>query len=273
VGIEKIIKQRKIRHKGWKRPLPWINRYICMKISPYITKILIHTPVTSNQVTMVMLFLGILGPIFLFNGHFIIGLLLLFITAILDDVDGELASYRKKFSLLGKYIDGVYHTVANPLMLFGFAYGIYNIHPNNLLIIFGFLSAIFAQSVVVPTIFDTIISTKIRNEPIPKISKKITGKEILEYEGQSEEYKNNLIKIYHNLRLLWAFPDNIAMLTLIYIWEVLNLKYGFLPKFLVSIIFFVIYGSWMALNQILSFTFHTKNNSIDSYYVFLFGKK
>ncbi len=271
--IESIKESRKIRHEGWKRPWSWYDQYICMRISVYITKLLIHTPITANQVTLINVFLGILGPVFLFNGFFITGLLLIHLTVVLDSVDGEIASYRKKYSMLGTYIDAVYHTIVNPLMLFGFAYGIYNLFPNKLLLIFGFLSAIFAQSVVVPPIFDTIVSMKIRGEKPPKIGSKVTGKEVAEYEGQTTKFKNPLLKIYHTLRQLWAFPNNLVLLTVLYGWEVANLKYGFVPPFLTTLVFFVGYGSYVMLNNAISFVFHVKKNSIDSFYVFLFGKK
>ena len=244
-----------------------------MKISVHITKLLIRTPVTANQVTLLNVLLGIIGPILLFNRFFITGLLLIHLTVILDNVDGEIASYRKKFSMLGMYIDAIYHVIVNPLMIFGFAYGIYTLHPNKLLIIFGFLSAMFAQSVVVPAIFDTIVSMKIRGEKRPKIDRRITGEEVAEYEGQTKEFKNPLLKIYHISRRVWAFPDNLILLTILYGWEIANIKFGFIPPFLATVVFFVVYGSYVTLNNIISFVFHTKKNSIDSFYVFLLGKK
>jgi len=271
--VESIKELRKICYEGDKSPPSLYNTYVCMKFSIYITKALLYTKVTANQVTYSMLLLGIIGSIFLFNGHFIVGFVLLHLSVVLDDVDGEIARYRKKRSMKGMSTDVMYHAVTNPLMLFGFAYGIYNLFPNNFLLIFGFLSAVFSQSIVVPCIFDAIISMRIRGEKAPKISKNITGKEVIEYEGKTKEYRNPLLMIYHFARNFFIYPSNLVMITLIYIWEVVNLKYAFAPKFLVTILFFVAYGSYGTLNNILSFIFHSKKNSIDSFYVFIFGKK
>ncbi|MBN4049037.1 CDP-alcohol phosphatidyltransferase family protein [archaeon AH-315-M20] len=271
--VEPIKKLREICYKNHKGQLIFYNQYILRGISIYITKVLLYTPITANQVTLFMLIFGITGSVFLFNGFFIIGLLLIHLAQLLDSVDGEIARYKKEKTMLGKYLDTIYHTITTPLMLFGFAYGTYNLYPNKLLIVFGFLSAIFAQSIVMPSIFDTIVSSKIRGVSPPIKKSRINEEEVLEYEGQTKEYKNLFLKIYHNLRGFWKFPSNLLMLTALYIWEVINLKYSFAPAFITSVVFFIIYGSFVTLAQIASFVFHTKKNSIDSFYVFLFGKK
>ena len=270
--VESIKELRKICHDEKNRDL-WYSKYFGKRLSIYITKILLYTPITANHVTLIMLLLGIVGPIFLFNGFFIIGLLLIHLSMFLDFVDGDIARYRKQRKMLGIYIDGVYHVVTNQLMLFGFAYGIYTLYPNKLLIIFGFLSAMFGRSVAVTAIFDSIASMKTRGETTPPIISSASKEEVIEYEGQTREYKNPLLKLYHFLRNIWTFPSNLVMLTLLYVWEIINLKYAFIPNFMASVIFFVVYGSFMTFNQALSFAFHAKKNSIDSFYVFLFGKK
>jgi hypothetical protein len=270
--VESIKELRRICYEGYKGKMASYNKYFLMTFSIYITKLLLYTSVTANHVTLMMLALGVIGSIFLFNGYFIIGLILIHLAQLLDSVDGEIARYRKKTSFLGMYFDTLYHVVTTPLMLFGFAYGIYSLYPNNLLILFGFLSAVFSQSVVMPSIFDTICSSKIRDK-IPPIDPKVKGENVREFEGQAKEYKSPLLKIYHLIRNIWIFPTNLIILTLLYIWESINSAYIFIPEFSAIFVFFIIYGSLVTLNQIVSFTFHTRKNSIDSFYVFLFGRK
>ncbi len=269
--VESIKELRRICYDGRKGPLTLYNKHIGMKVSIYITKLLLYTPITANHVTLAMLILGIVGSISLFNGHFLIGLLLIHFTVILDDVDGEIARYRKKPSMLGMYIDTMYHIITSHLMFFGYAYALYSIYQNKLLLIFGFLSAIFSHSIVVPSIFDTIVSLRIRGLSTPPLNAKKNI--VTEFEGQAKSFQSIWLRLYHSLRNIWSFPTNLIMLTLVAMFEFLNANYLFLMEsYQVTTAFFVIYGTVVTLNNILSFIFHVRKNSIDSFYDFLFGK-
>lgn len=248
------------------------NRHVVSHFSLYITKLLLYTPITANQITFLMLLLGIIGPIFLFNGFFVIGLLLLHLAVVLDNVDGEIARYKNQKSMMGKYLDGVYHVVVSQFMLFGYAYGIYNLHPSKLLIIFGFLAAAFSKSVVLPAIFDVIVTMRVWGAH-PPLRTKTDGSEVKEIEGKAETYRSPMLKLYSFLKEFWEHPFNLIALTILYIWEVYNLKYIYLPPYSATVVFFIIYGSFVTLNQLASFIVHTRKNSIESFYVFLFGRK
>ena len=248
------------------------NKYVCSHFSVYITKILLYTPITANQVTFVMLVFGIVGSIFLFNGFFITGLLLLHLAVLLDNVDGEIARYKNEKSMMGKYLDGVYHVIVPQLMLFGYAYGIYNLYPNKLLIIFGFLAATFSKSLILPALFDAIVTMQIWGAH-PPLRTKTNGSEVKEIEGLAGDYKSNLLKIYNILKEFWEHPFNLIALTILYVWEIYNLKHLILPPYSATVAFFVLYGIFVTLNQTASFILHTKRNSIESFYVFLFGRK
>lgn len=270
--VPSIKELKKICNKTSNDPLVFWNDYVYCKIAIYITKLLIYTPITANQVTLIMMGFSIVGSIFFFNGLFVTGLILMHLVVLLDSVDGEIARYRKKKTMLGLYLDNIHHVVTNSLMLFGFAYGIYNLYPNKLLIIFGFLSAISAQSIIMPAIFDTIITLKIRAIAPPPINYAKVN-QVQEYEGQAKGYKSRFLKLFHSAKVIWKFPSNLMMLTALYIWEVINLKYLFIMPFITSVVFFIIYGSFVTIMQIISFIFHTKKNSVESFYAFLFGNK
>ena len=248
------------------------NKYVCSHISIYITKILLYTPITANQVTFLMLVLGIAGSIFLFNGFFIAGLLLLHLAVVLDNVDGEIARFKNQRSMMGKYLDGIYHVTVSQLMLFGYAYGIYSLYPSKLLIIFGFMAAMFSKSLILPSLFDVIVTMRIKGMH-PPVKIKTDGSEVKEIEGQAENYNSGLLKIYNILKEFWEHPFNLIALTILYAWEVYNLKRLILPAYSATVAFFVLYGTFVTLNQIASFVVHTKRNSIESFYVFLFGRK
>lgn len=248
------------------------NKYVCSHFSIYITKLLLYTPVTANHVTFTMLVLGIAGPIFLFNGFFAAGLVLLHIAVVLDNVDGEIAKFKNEKSMMGKYLDGVYHVAVSQLMLFGYAYGVYNLHPSRLLIVFGFLAAAFSKSLILPTIFDVIVTMRIWGAH-PPLRTKTDGTEVMEIEGKAGKYKSHMLRLYSILKEFWEHPFNLIGLTILYIWEIYNMKYLILPPYFLTVVFFIAYGTFVTLNQAASFILHTRKNSIESFYVFLFGRR
>jgi hypothetical protein len=248
------------------------NKHVCSHFSIYITKLLLYTPITANQVTFIMLVLGIVGSAFLFNGFFVTGLLILHFAVVLDNVDGEIARFKKERSMMGKYLDIVYHVTVSPLMLFGYAYGIYNLHPDKLLIVFGFLAAMFSKSVILPAIFDVIVTMRIKGSH-PPLKTKTDGSEIKEIEGKAERYKSHLLRIYSKAKDFWEHPFNLVALTILYIWEIYNMNYLHIPSYSATVAFFVLYGAFVTLNQTASFILHALKNSIESFDVFLFGRK
>jgi len=197
---------------------------------------------------------------------------LLHLAVVLDNVDGEIARYKNQKSMMGKYLDGVYHVIVSQFMLFGYAYGVYSLYPNKLLIIFGFLAAAFSKSVILPSIFDVIVTMRIWGKH-PPLRTKTDGSEVKEIEGKADAYRSPMLKLYSFLKEFWEHPFNLIALTALYIFETYNMKYLFLPPYFLTVAFFVLYGTFVTLNQIASFILHTKKNSIESFYVFLFGRK
>jgi phosphatidylglycerophosphate synthase len=92
---------------------PW---YVASRrVSLVVTWVLLHTPVSANQVTVVSLALTVLSPFLLAlpaPGLALTGALALVVHYFLDKVDGEIARYRKVYSLAGVYMDELSHTFA-----------------------------------------------------------------------------------------------------------------------------------------------------------------
>lgn len=94
-------------------------------ISIRITWVLLHTPVTANQVTVISLLVGVAGLVFLALSDpltALVGCGLLIVYHILDRVDGEVARFRKKHSLYGIYLDNLGHYVTGAGLLIALAY-------------------------------------------------------------------------------------------------------------------------------------------------------
>jgi phosphatidylglycerophosphate synthase len=92
---------------------PWY--VLSRRVSIGITWLLLHTPVSANQVTWVSLGLTALAPFLLAMpsaGVALAGAGALVLHYFLDKVDGEVARFRRVFSLTGVYLDELSHTFA-----------------------------------------------------------------------------------------------------------------------------------------------------------------
>jgi hypothetical protein len=98
-----------------------------------VTWLLLHTPVSANQVSWAML--GLAGASGLFAAvesasAGLAALLCLYGSYVLDRVDGEVARYRGKESWSGVYLDWLYHRLAPTLFHVGLLFRVYERHPS-----------------------------------------------------------------------------------------------------------------------------------------------
>ncbi|MBA7676113.1 hypothetical protein ES703_84354 [subsurface metagenome] len=124
---------------------PFYAKIFSRRISIYITKALLYTPISANQVTILGFLLGIAaGTLFIWGNYWysITGAVLLQLCFILDGVDGEVARYRGTSSLRGQYLDGANHTIANPYIFVGLSFGVYANFHNIEALIFGFSASL-----------------------------------------------------------------------------------------------------------------------------------
>lgn len=84
-------------------------------VAIYITWLLIHTRVTANQVTLLTVALSFAGAVMLATAPAwlaLCGACTMLSYHLLDKVDGDVARYRRTFSIIGVYLDEVGHGVA-----------------------------------------------------------------------------------------------------------------------------------------------------------------
>ena len=82
-----------------------VDRFLYRPLGRYLSKILIRAPFSPNQVSIVSTVVGILSGWFFACEYFILGALLLQLSASIDCVDGDLARVLYKESRLGKWLD------------------------------------------------------------------------------------------------------------------------------------------------------------------------
>jgi phosphatidylglycerophosphate synthase len=93
----------------------WAGRLYMRRVSPYVTRLLVATPLSADAVTALMIAAGVFAALSLtLPGLAAAAGAVLFaqLWLLLDCCDGEVARWRHTFSPVGVYLDGLAHFVA-----------------------------------------------------------------------------------------------------------------------------------------------------------------
>jgi phosphatidylglycerophosphate synthase len=93
----------------------WAGRLYMRRVSPYVTRLLVGSPLSANAVTALMIPAGLLAAFMLTLPGLLpaVGAVLFAqLWLLLDCCDGEVARWRRTFSPTGIYLDGIGHIVA-----------------------------------------------------------------------------------------------------------------------------------------------------------------
>ncbi len=141
--FREIIQGKKVEKR--KRKKDWWHA-LYMFISRYVTWVLVKTPITANFITIFGFIIGIIGLLLIGIGNnflIITGFILLYIYYISDEVDGEVARYKKQTSLRGIYYDEIGHLFFQGWFFFTLGYSIFRINEEFLYIFFGVIATFF----------------------------------------------------------------------------------------------------------------------------------
>lgn len=106
----------------------FMARHFDRKISGTISRLLLKTPVTPNQITVAVTLIGILaGYLFSQYGFWpkVFGSLVFLLTSILDGCDGEVARAKRMTSKLGGWLDLWGDNVVHVAVFYGIGVGLY----------------------------------------------------------------------------------------------------------------------------------------------------
>jgi hypothetical protein len=277
--VESIKELRKICYEGSAKKRPLYMELFTMKISIYVTKLFLYTPIHADQVSMLMILLAIFGSGLIAFGSvwaMFIGITIIHFTVILDNVNGEVARYYKEGSLIGSFLEETYHVLSTPFIFFAFGYGIFNQTGIKYALIFGFLCSVFAHPIILNAIKIAVVKKGMDRlkEKKGMLPKKYTMlKEDINVEGGGTKTGRELYSLYETIKELWGFPAYVGHMQLILTIELLNYYLKFMPPFILSLAYIIIYGSVSVLRQFASFIVHYKGRTIFHYYNALFGKK
>lgn len=118
-------------------------KYVVRPISILFTWVFVRTPISANQVTILQEILGVIGAILFGFGRFVLGALFLQLGYILDCSDGEVARWKNQQSESGKFLDLIGHMIVIPFYYFGLGLGIFLETGQIVILIAGFLAALF----------------------------------------------------------------------------------------------------------------------------------
>jgi len=272
--VESIKELRKIC--GSKKKQPLYMELVSMKISIYITKLLLYTKISADYVTISMIILLIAGSVFMAFGDLwmiFIGILVIHFTIILDNVNGEVARYRKEDGIIGTFLEQVYHNIAVPLIFFTLSYGVFlktGFYP---ILIFGFLAAVLGKPIVLDSIKDAVVTERLSEIKKSNKMQKIFVKGKLNIRGGGTKTGKRLYDIYDIVREFWVYPANIVHITILAIVEIVNMQQGFFPQYMLLSLYLIIYGIISVLIQVTAFIVNYKGKTVEHYYKELFERK
>jgi phosphatidylglycerophosphate synthase len=123
--LRDMLQKGKVAPEGWRRPLGY---YALQRFpSIYITRLLLPMRITPNQITVTGFLLGLVGCWFVLQWAWhlkLIGIGLLYLNVLFDKVDGELARYKKIYSLKGIYLDYTNHLLIPALFFLALTIGL-----------------------------------------------------------------------------------------------------------------------------------------------------
>lgn len=122
---------------------PWLFRQI-RRVSIYLTWLLLHLPLSPNQITVMAIAGGIVASAVIASGELLSGAIVLVLTLMLDFSDGEVSRYRKIHSRAGAFLDKMYHFTLTPVMFAGVAIASDRPEHSTLLVVAGFICAIWS---------------------------------------------------------------------------------------------------------------------------------
>ncbi len=142
-----------------------VSQYLNRPISTRITRFLVKTKITPNQISFFSFLLcSISSVLFLKGGHatLLSGAVLAQIASIIDGCDGEIARLKYQSTAFGGWYDAVLDRYADAFLLFGLTCHIYFLNDNFLYIIVGFFALIgtFINSYTADK-YDTLMKKKL----------------------------------------------------------------------------------------------------------------
>lgn len=106
----------------------FMARHVDRRVSRFISKKIVGTRITPNQVTLGGMTIGLVGAFLLSQPDYwfqLVGSLLFLFCVVVDGVDGEIARLRLQETRLGHYLDIITDNIVHLAVFIGMAFGLY----------------------------------------------------------------------------------------------------------------------------------------------------
>jgi phosphatidylglycerophosphate synthase len=106
----------------------WTSRWLNRPVSLFLSRWLVKTPILPNQLSVVILGVGLAGALLAARGGYwsmLLGAFLFHAQSVLDGCDGEISRVSYRGSLLGEWLDTVGDDLTNYAFFGGAAWGLY----------------------------------------------------------------------------------------------------------------------------------------------------
>jgi phosphatidylglycerophosphate synthase len=119
-----------------------VDTYFNRPVGRFLSKALVHTPISPNQVSVVSILIGVVSGWYFATGRFFIGAIILQLCAIIDCVDGDLARALFKQSFMGKWLDLIGDQIVHFAVFLGIGIGVARQNPSTPALILGASAAV-----------------------------------------------------------------------------------------------------------------------------------
>ena len=122
-----------------------VSRILNRPISLRISKVLLKTGITPNQISVLSFIIGLAGASLFFFGEYfylILGGIIVHIHSIVDGCDGEIARLKLRRTKYGGYLDSFLDRYVDAAIILGLTYGYWSISGDSMIWIMGFAALI-----------------------------------------------------------------------------------------------------------------------------------
>lgn len=249
---------------------PWYTEKVKRRLSIYITWLLLHTPISANGASTIVIISGLLaGIFFLFGDPFscFIGTIFFHIEYLFDGVDGEIARYKNSASFSGAYFDGMIHYILESYQFLTIGIGLH-IYLNRIDPIFLGIVASFSLIILKITYdlkykyyFSKIFDPGTQNKAIKRT---FTIK-------SSNLTQNNHTYFYYIVRFITLNPNRILVITAVAVIDLFLYQAEIQFRAMYYLLaFYVAYFPLVSAKGIINIVF---NKKIDIEFYSLFSEK
>ncbi len=110
-----------------------VSKYVYRPLSRPLTRALLHTPITANQVSLIVAVIGLAGCALTAlpsQAALVAGAFLVFLSCVVDGCDGEISRMKLTSSPFGAWLDTVIDEVTQVSYFFAIGYHTYQHHPS-----------------------------------------------------------------------------------------------------------------------------------------------